>query len=476
MENWKQLLSKHLENRELPIYICLCKGIKELVMSEKLIEGQQMPTVRGLAGDLGINNGTVARAYQKLEQEGWLFSQTGRGTFVKLSSEIAEAIKPKESWETKLWIETPSNDIEKKWIDLAASTPSADLFPVVYFKEAMNTVLDREGGRAFGYHEGLGYYPLREAICDYLQGLEIDAQADSVQITTGAQQGVDLIARALIRQGDVIYMERPSYTGAIGSFTSHGAILIDIPMDMEGMDPNALENLVRKKHPRLVYIMPNYQSPTGLCYSNKRRAELLELAEKYDFYLLEDDYLGELRFQGTNKRPIKAMDKSGRVIYVKSFSKLFMPGLRLGFTVLPLGLRDESLKAKHYTDISTDGLTQRTFDLYLRSGRWKGYLEDLRSIYSIKHDKLGEALSRYEDILNYTPPQGGLTYWVSYMPMHKAARFIAQTALEKGLKILSGERFYIHHREENKFRLGFANVETDDIDRGIDILAKLIMS
>jgi DNA-binding transcriptional MocR family regulator len=475
--HWFETVKEYLNTLDLPMYISIAKAIKDTITAGELEEGARLPTVRSLAGELGINNGTVARAYQKLEQEGWILTKTGSGTFVKLSSEVAEDIKPKES------LDMEPAALPKYYIDLGASTPSAQLFPIEYYKEAMNTVLDRDGGLAFGYHQGLGYLPLRDAICEYLKGLEVETFPEIIQITTGAQQGVDLIARALIRQGDVVYMERPSYTGAIGSFQSHGAILVDIPMDAEGIDVNALENLVRKKHPRLLYVMPNYQSPTGLCYSDARKAELLKLAESYGFYILEDDYLGELSFQGTAKRPIKALDKRNKVIYVKSFSKLFMPGVRLGFTVLPPELLDQSLKAKRLSDISTDGLTQRIFHLYLSSGRWKDYLEYLQVVYSEKHDRMAQALNRNNDIFYFTAPQGGLTYWVSYQPVSMAgshisipARRIARLAMEKGLRVLPGEPFYIHHREENKFRLGFANAKTDEIDKGIDMLAEIIRS
>jgi DNA-binding transcriptional MocR family regulator len=452
------------------MYISISMAIKDVIKSGELEEGMQLPTVRGLAGELGINNGTVARAYQKLEQEGWLLSKTGSGTFVKLRSDVADEIKPKETVDYDKWISRPDS------IDLGASTPSPRLFPIEYFKEAMNVVLDRDGGHAFSYHQGLGFLPLREAICDYLKELDVEASPETVQITTGAQQGVDLIARALIRQGDVVYMERPSYTGAIGSFQSHGAILVDIPMDDEGIDINALENFVRKKHPRLVYLMPNYQSPTGLCYSEERKANLVSLAENYGFYILEDDYLGELTFRGSIKKPMKALDKNNKVIYVKSFSKLFMPGVRLGFTVLPPELLQDSLRAKRLSDISTDGLTQRIFHLYLSSGRWKDYLELLRKIYLEKHDEMAAALLRHKDIFYFTPPQGGLTFWVSYMPDRLPARRVAQLALERGLRVLPGEPFYIHHRETNKFRLGFAHAEGEDIDKGIDLLAELVDS
>jgi len=468
MENMEEHLKKYLKLEKLPLYLRIYKGILDLADA---IEGEsvyRLPPIRKLAKQLGINNGTVARAYEKLEEEGIVYTKTGSGTYLCGKKKFDDCCPYKNRFiEKNIYKADLHQNANRLIIDLAASTPTSELFPVDSFKKAINQVLDRDGGKAFEYQEEKGFYPLRQSICEYIGDMDIKASPEDILITTGAQQGIDLIAKALIGSGDVVYVERPTYNGAAASFLSRGAILVDVPMDNEGMDPNILENMVKKKHPCFVYIMPNFQSPTGISYSMKRRKEILELAERYDFLLIEDDYLGELSFD--NNLPLKhlkSLDNGERVIYAKSFSKLFMPGIRLGFMVLPRQVQEKFERAKWFSDISTSALTQKAFDVYLRSGEWKIHLEQLRNIYSIRHDTMVNALEAHRDIFKFTPPRGGLTIWVSIVG-EKSSVEIAALAWENGVKIIPGYRFYINGSDTKNIRLGYAAADLDDIEKGI---------
>lgn len=474
MENLEKYLKEYLKLDKLPLYLRIYKGISDLADTIEGGEVYKLPPIRKLAKQLGVNNGTVARAYGKLEEEGIVYTKTGSGTYLRGQKSFDDYYPYKNRFMDKNIYKIDLQKSTNHFIDLAASTPTSELFPVDSFKKAINQVLDRDGGKAFEYQEEKGFYPLRQSICKYIGDMGIKAVPEDILITTGAQQGIDLIAKALIETGDVVYTERPTYNGAAASFLSRGAILVDIPMDHEGMNPNILENMVKKKHPRFVYIMPNFQSPTSISYSMKRREEILELAERYDFLLVEDDYLGELSFD--NNLPLKhlkSMDRGERIIYVKSFSKLFMPGIRLGFMVLPRQVQESFEKAKWFSDISTSALTQKAFDVYLRSGEWKIHLEQLINIYSIRHDAMVNALKAHRDIFKFNSPRGGLTFWV-FIEGERSSLEIAALAWENGVKIVPGYRFYINGSDTQNIRLGYAAADLEDIERGIARLVRSI--
>ncbi len=474
MENLEKYLKEYLKLDKLPLYLRIYMGISDLADTIEVGRVYRLPPIRKLAKQLGVNNGTVARAYGKLEEEGIVYAKTGSGTYLRGKRAFQDCCPYKNSFIEKNIYKTDLYQNTNRFIDLAASTPTSDLFPVDSFKKAINHVLDRDGGKAFEYQEEKGFYPLRQSICKYIGDMGIKAEPEDILITTGAQQGIDLIAKALIETGDVVYTERPTYNGAAASFLSRGAILVDVPMDHEGIDPNILENMVKKKHPRFVYIMPNFQSPTGITYSIERRKEILDLAERYDFLLVEDDYLGELSFD--DKLPLnhlKSFDKDDRVIYIKSFSKLFMPGLRLGFMVLPRPVQERFEKVKWFSDISTSALTQRAFDVYLRSGEWKVHLKQLKDTYSINHDTMVNALKAHGEIFEFTPPRGGLTLWVSVVG-EKSSLEIAALAWKKGVKITPGYHFYVNGSDTQNIRLGYAAATPDEIEEGISKLVSSI--
>lgn len=474
MKNLEEHLKKYLAEDKLPLYLRIYQGILDLAENVEGETVKKLPPIRKLARELGVNNGTVARAYEKLEENGIVYTKTGSGTYLRSKAAFQNYLPYINRVIEKNKVGRDPREESVDFIDLASSTPSPDFFPVESFKKAINQVLDRDGGRAFGYQEQKGFYPLRQSICQYIHQMNIEATPEDILITTGAQQGIDLVAKALIEAKDVIYMERPTYNGAIAAFLSRGAILVDIPMDAEGMDLNVLENMVKKKRPRFVYIMPNFQSPTGISYTMKRRKEILELAERYGFLLVEDDYLGELSFDDTIPfRHLKSLDRHNQVIYVKSFSKLFMPGLRLGFMVLPKQIQDKIENAKWYSDISTSPLTQRAFDIYLRSGEWKVHLEQLKSIYRIRHDVMESVLLRHKDIFDFTPPRGGLTFWISIAGEQHSSE-IAARAWKYGVKITPGHRFYIGGIDAKKIRLGYAVASPTEIEEGIERIVGII--
>ncbi|MFA6507147.1 MAG: PLP-dependent aminotransferase family protein, partial [Treponemataceae bacterium] len=354
------------------------------------------------------------------------------------------------------------------------------LFPTSEFKILMNEVLDRDGGWAFGYQESAGWPPFREAIAEYLLSAhDIRSSADDIRIVSGAQQGLDLAAKAVLGPRDYVAVESPTYRGALAVFWSRGAETLPIPVGRDGMDLEALERVVREKKPRLVYAITRYQNPTTISWNEQSMRGLLDLARRYDFYVLEDDLLSDLSF-GKRRDPtcLKAMDDDDRVIYVRGFSKVLMPGLRLGTVVTPRALRDRFEAAKRATDISTDGLTQRTLDLYLRRGLHRAQLDRLKTHYAQVYAATVRAAETLRPLgVTFDAPEGGLHLWFSLPPTITGTDLQA-ACLARSCAIVP-EAVYGTGPDsvpsgDSHVRVSFAALTAEEADRGIHLIAQAI--
>ncbi len=466
--------------QQQPLYRQLCLQLKEAILSGRLLPGQKILPIRQLAARLGINPVTVVQAFRCLEKEGLTYAQVGRGTFVAGLKTAHLTFKSEESMDlTAVGPESLDGlqvPVAYGSINFATLTPAADLCPVEDFRLILNQVLDRDGGQAFGYQESQGYYPLRYSVADYLQQESIDAHPESIQVISGAQQGIDIIARSLLQAGDYVITENPTYSGALASFQSQGLRILAVPLEDDGIDLDALNTLVSKHRPKLMYIMTNFQNPTGTCYSIEKQQALLDLCHRLDICLLEDDSFTELSYDGEPRRVIKEWDTNQRVIYIKSFSKILMPGLRLAFLLAPQRLLPQLTAAKHAADISTSGLLQRAFDLYLRQNLWKGHLAYMKKRYRDRYQNLLEAMRlHFPPEVSFQAPQGGLCVWVQG-PVGLSANRLYEACLADKVVIAPGSLFYPDNHDSPHFRLSFAALTEADIRDGIPIIARHLRS
>lgn len=468
-----------------PLYVQLYKKLMGFIESGILPPNSKLPSVRKLAGILNVNQVTVVSAFRQLESEGFIFSKPGSGTFVadislnskELHDGYSNSLKDELYLQEDIsYISSGSVNITENTINFASATPTPDLFPVDNFKIAMNEVLERDKGNAFSYQESQGYFPLRESIAILLKRRNLPFDVAGIQIISGAQQGIDLISKALLHQDDHIVTESPTYTGAIALFKSRGAHILDVQMESDGPDMNILEYNLKKFKPRMIYTIPTFQNPTGNSYSTEKRLEILELAEKYNSFIIEDDYVSDLDFESRDYKPLKALDKYGRVIFIKSFSKIFMPGLRLGFMIVPSSLSENLLAAKHITDISTSGLIQRAFDLYIRKGYWDKHFSFMYETYKERYEKTTEALEKHlPDFCNFIKPGGGLNLWLG-LPYGFPANTLVNHAASHDIVFAPGRIFYSGNSPQtlNNIRLSFAALYTAQIQAGVRTLCELI--
>lgn len=447
-----------------PMYMQVYEGMRTLIEEGSIGPDEKLPTIRSLAGKLGVNNVTIVNAYKLLEQKGYVYSKVGSGTYARGNKANTNSLDTSGDFDL---IDQGHIKMNLNHINFSTSTPNPKLFPVKEFKEVLNEVLDRDGGYAFGYQEAQGYYPLRESIKEYIEDKGISVDVNDVHVISGAQQGIDIVAKTLVGFNDTIIVESPTYTGAIAAFKSRGANIIEIPMREDGIDIRELEEVLKSVSPKLIYVMTSFQNPTGVSYSEDKKIQLLYLAQKYNTYILEDDYLPELSFYENKSMPIKAIDANNKVIYLKSFSKIFMPGIRIGFLVTPELISRGVLSAKHTTDISSSSLMQRAFDLYLRRKKWEQHIDMMWKIYKEKYDETVKNLRELTPFIEFNEPLGGIHIWAKTDIDSSALLSLGK---QKGVLAAPGSVFYLDDRKTPYFRLSFVGVERDEISRGIELL------
>lgn len=443
-----------------------------MVESGKMGDDERLPPIRKLSKELNVNTSTVINAYKLLESNGYAYSRLGSGTYIRSKGKRNSGSVIEEFIQKKSDVDSLDKAQGRHFIDFTISTPDPSLFPAWEFKKIMDHVMDRDGGHAFGYTDVKGYMPLRESIAEYMGKSGVCFGCDDVYIISGAQQGIDIISKVLIDFGDIIITEKPTYTGAIAVFKSRGAKIIDVPINQEGIDIDKVENLLHEIKPKFMYMMTNFQNPTGFSYSSKVMERLLRIAEQYNFYIIEDDYLSELYYSDQNPVTLKSMDKYDRVIYIKSFSKTFMPGARLGFIIVPKKLQDRVLSVKHFSDISSSGFMQRVFDMFIRSNLIEKYITDIKLEYQQRYSAATGFLDRMEGI-SYFKPKGGIHLWIR-LPENVSSNVLYGECLYHNVKISPGSVFFIDAMDSEYIRLSYASLKVDEILKGMEVLDRTI--
>lgn len=449
-------------------YFQIYEQIRELIKSGALKDDSKLPSIRSLSKELGVNSVTVVNAYNMLEKDRLVYKREGSGTYVIPKGEdlILNTDYP-------LYFEPGELDTDfeydDEYIDFSTSAPDPKLFSIKDFRHVMNEVLEEDGARAFMYQRSMGYTPLRNALMSYAKGYGISCSSEDIYVVSGAQQGIDIIAKALVKSGDCVFVESPTYSGALAAFKSRGAKLIEVPLLEDGPGIKELERLVKLFKPVLFYAMPNFHNPTGSIYSERKKKYMLLLAKKYDFRILEDDYAGDLNYTDSKLLPVKAYDNDERVIYLKSFSKIFMPGFRLAYLVVPEDIRKKAADAKIASDISTSGLMQRILCKYIESGILDKHIAYLRKEFSIRYLEMVRAVKKCLRGVSLFEPKGGLNLWIK-LPEGVPSQELYERCKERKVIFSPGTFYCSDERGENYIRLSFAAVDIETIWKGISII------
>lgn len=476
---------------EVPLYRQIKSYLRQGILSGSLAPDTRLPASRQLARDLGVNRITVENAYAELEAEGLIFSRLGSGTYVLHPDPLFPL--PKNSsgaawplWQQAIQEQNRSSGIKHVGgkqkiarhpnpISFASGIGDSNLFPAEDFRRVLQAVMRRDGFAAFDYGEHNGHAPLRQSIAHILASQGVQTQPENILVTAGSQQALSLVAQFLLKPGDVILVESPTYSGALELFQALDFKVVGIPVDAHGMQVEELEKLLQQHHPKLIYTIPTFHNPTGTCLSGPRRRQLIVLADRYNVPILEDDFVGDLRYEGRAQPALKALDPGGRVIYVSTFSKMLMPGLRVGFLAAEGPIYDSLVNFKRVNDLATSTLVQRALEAYLTVGRYQAHLRRSCQVFRRRRDVMVSAIKRYlPSDIHVDPPQGGLFIWLQ-LPEALNSINLLPLAWEEGVDFAPGSGFFPGEPTGTDWlRLNFVVQPPDHINEGIKRLGKAI--
>lgn len=368
-------------------------------------------------------------------------------------------------------------------ISFAGGMPAPEVFPVEQVKAACIRLLDEKGALALQYGATEGYLPLREMIVRHTLNFNIDVTTDNVLITSGSQQALDLIGKIFINPGDRILVESPTYLGALQAWNAYGAEYVAVPSDEFGMMTDSLEQSLRLG-PKFMYVLPNFQNPTGITMSLERRKKLVELADRYGVPIIEDDPYGQLRFEGQHLPAVEVIDSqmrgpnggfySGNVIYLSTFSKILAPGIRLAWVIAPPEVIRKLTQAKQGVDLHTSTFNQMLAHEVGRGGFLNHHIEHICEVYRERRNVMLDCMEEHMPAeVKWTHPEGGLFLWAT-LPDGVDTSELLKESLKEKVAFVPGYSFFARGGGENTMRLNFSFSDPDTINKGISRLGDVI--
>lgn len=366
-------------------------------------------------------------------------------------------------------------------LSFAGGIPASEVFPYNGLKDLNDRLLNELGAEVFQYCSTDGSDNLKEYIVGFLGERGINTSKKELLITTGSQQALDLISKIFINTGDNIIVEKPGYVGGIGAIKSYQANLIGIDLDKDGLCVNILEEKLDRIYAKgeqikFIYLVPDYSNPSGSRLSLERRKKILELAERYDFYIIEDTPYSELNYFNERLPFIKEFDQDNRVIMLGSFSKFFIPGMRVGWVCIEEGMIDLLTKAKQNTDLASNTYGQELLALAGNSGLVNEQLKRVKPFYKERLLKMEESLQKFfPENISWYQPEGGFFFWVK-LPENIKSRDLFQIAIKNRLAFVTGNSFFPVYQDGNHYiRLSFSDTTPAEIEKGIALLAGIII-
>jgi DNA-binding transcriptional MocR family regulator len=361
-------------------------------------------------------------------------------------------------------------------ISFAGGLPAPELFPVEQMKYVATKVLEEAGSRALQYSTTEGFEPLRKQIAERMnKKFKTAVDHKNILITSGSQQALDFSGKLFLDEGDVVLCESPTYLAAISAFRAYSPRFIEVPTDEDGMLIDDLDRILQQnKNVKFVYVIPDFQNPTGRTWSLERRRQFLQIVTNYDVPVIEDNPYGELRFEGEILPSIKSMDKKGIVIFVSTFSKTFCPGLRIGWIAADTKLIEKYVLIKQGADLHTSSISQREISKYMELYDFESNIKKIISVYRCRRDVIVDAMEKhFPSNVKFTRPNGGLFTWVE-LPCHMKAVELLKQCLNQDVAFVPGDSFFPNKIVENTLRLNYSNMSEERIYEGIKRLSKVI--
>lgn len=468
-----------------PLYRWLYEQLRSAILAGHLRPGVRLPASRDLAEQYRLSRPTIVAAFEQLRSEGYVEGKVGSGTYVSqtLPDDLLQAPRtPAKAKSRQRRVRL--SDYARRLRPLPhaeyrparafrAHQPALDEFPTTLWAQVAARRLRQVSAQLLAGGEALGYRPLREAVTDYLNSSRgVKCSADQVLIISGVQQALDRTAHLLLNPGDRVWMEEPGYPGAAAAFQAVGARICPVPVDSEGLNLDAGRK--RWPAPRLVYVTPAHQFPLGVTMSLRRRLALLEWARKSGTIIFEDDYDSEYRYSGRPIPALQGLDRSQAVIFAGSFSDVLFPALRLGYMVVPAGLVDMFAAAEAVSTHHPPLIDQAILGDFIREGHFARHLRRMRELYAERLSVLLEAAKdKLSGRLEIPTVEAGLRT-VGWLRDGISAERVAKAAAQHDVEVVPLSRYAYGKSRRNGLVLGFAAVDSRELKRGVEQLAKVL--
>lgn len=363
-------------------------------------------------------------------------------------------------------------------ISFAGGLPAPEMFPVEEMKEASRLVMEENGQTAMQYSTTESFDPLREKITQRMKTkYGINTEKDTILITNGSQQGLDFSGRLFLDKGDMVLFESPSYMGAFNAFKAYEPAFQEVPTDEEGMLPEELEKILAKnKNVKMIYVIPDFQNPTGRTWSLERRKAFLKVVEKYGIPVIEDNPYGELRYEGEALPSLKSLDTAGLVIFLGSFSKILAPGYRIGWICAEKDILQKYIFAKQGADLQPSTISQMEINKYLELYDLDAHVEKIKAVYKRRRDLMFETMQNcFPAEVKVKKPHGGLFMWAE-LPEELNAKELLVKCVDQFVAYIPGEAFFPNNGRKNTFRLNFSNMSDEMIVEGIQRMGNVLQN
>ena len=361
-------------------------------------------------------------------------------------------------------------------ISFAGGLPASELFPVEEMKKVSVKVLDENGEEALQYSGSQGYLPLRNHIAKRMNEKgKTNVKAEDILVTSGSQQALDFAGNVFLDEGDIVLCESPSYLGALNAFKGYKPRIMEVPTDKEGMITEGLEKILKENdRVKFIYVIPDFQNPTGISWSLERRKKFMDVINKYEIPVIEDNPYGELRYEGEFLPALKSFDTKGLVIYLGTFSKIFCPGYRLGWTCASKDILQKFITCKENSDLQTSTIGQRELSKYIDDYDLDEHVEKIKSTYKKRRDLMLDCMEKeFPEGVSFTHPHGGLFTWVK-LPEKLNAQDLMKKCVENKVAYVPGGFFFPEGNKENYFRLNYSSSKEEKIVEGIKRLGDVL--
>lgn len=364
--------------------------------------------------------------------------------------------------------------LDREVISFAGGLPNRALFPAEEIREATNKVFMTHGREIFQYSSSEGYGGLREYIADrYRQKKHIEIPVENILITSGSQQGLDLLGKIFLNDGDSLIIEEPGYLGAIQAFSIYKPRFLPIPVSENGIDAGNLRKVISSEKPKLMYAVPNFQNPSGISYPDENRREVSEILQGRNTIVIEDDPYGDLRFEGEAGKSFKELLPDNTVL-LGSFSKIIVPGFRLGWIAAPRRIMEKLIIAKQATDLHTSHFTQAIISRYLQDNDLDSHIRKIRAVYGSQCRAMIRSIRKhFPPQVTHTKPQGGMFIWAE-LPKNCVSLDLFELAIKEKVIFVPGDPFYVNKTRTRTMRLNFSCVDEATIEVGISRLGGAI--